>query len=249
MIRELVCNQCQQVVREDELFVHLVTKHNWKAARRELSPSHNEPIPLTTREPRTFAPRLGPMKPSISSAAFVPKKCKFCQRPVDPAQLVQHLVECEKSQKAKAAARKSKSLAPIANDRMLCPHCKTEVGKKNLNKHIKKMHPSIATQSQKEVAAPSLSQAAPGQCICPYCKVSVGKKKYKLHLEQRCPKRPVGASGVKLPNTCHDPDIAAYLARTAAPEEIGRFGKPQAKIRHGTYGLSNMEYDAWGRND
>ncbi|MGL5324159.1 MAG: hypothetical protein ACRC91_05470 [Aeromonas sp.] len=249
MIRELVCNQCQQVVREDELFVHLVTKHNWKAARRELSSSHSEPTPSPYREQRAFPPRLGPMRPSISSAAFVPKKCKFCQRAVDPAQLVQHLAECQKRKDAKVTTKKSTSVASAAGDKVPCPHCKIEVGKRKLNKHIKKVHPSLIAINQKEATVPPLSQLSPNQCICPHCKVSVGKKKYKQHLEQRCPKRPASTSGVKLSNTCHDPDIAAFIARTAAPEEMGRFGKPQAKIRHGTYGLSNMEYDAWGRND
>ena len=242
MLRTIVCQQCNEAIREDDLFIHLVREHHWKPARRDTSLSGSTVVDRSApREKRQPVPRLGPMKPSVSSANYAPEVCKHCRKPVDPKLMTEHLLDCQVREQEYALKR--------ASERMLCPHCSQPINKKNLGKHIKKVHPAFAATSATAAAQPFNKTLPPVQCRCPYCNVMINPKKYSAHVQKRCPKRPAESDTVKLPNTCHDPAIAAYMARVSAPNEVGKYGKPQAKIRHGTYGLSNMEYDAWGRNE
>lgn len=246
MLRIIFCQQCSQAIREEDLFTHLVREHHWKPARREVSSTnHVSADMLTQPKKRQPAPRLGPMKPSVSSASFAPEVCKHCRKQVDPKLMTQHLIECKAREKAKLKAKELKR----ASEQVACPHCSQLINSKNLDKHIKKVHPAFAAANTTTVAKPTNKALASAQCQCPYCKVMISEKRYLSHVKTRCPKSPIQSGTVRLPNTCHDPAIAAYLARVPTPDETGKYGKPQAKIRHGTYGLSNMEYDAWGRNE
>jgi len=119
------------------------------------------------------------------------------------------------------------------------------------------MHPAVASQSvtNEQLAVSTntkMSSTAKSTSPCPFCKTEINAKNYEKHIKDRCPKRLVrleqqSASSTGLSVTCHDPAIAAYLARNPAPETIGPQGTPQAKFRQGTYGLAGMEYDSWGR--
>lgn len=143
MIRELVCNQCQQVVREDELFVHLVTKHNWKAARQDYPLIRaSAPKKNASHQAHNLPPRLGPMSPSLSSVNFMPSQCKYCGCQISVGKLEQHQASCsKKNEKLETIIKQHSSVADhVAEERTNCPYCGFNLTKRCLNKHIKKHH-------------------------------------------------------------------------------------------------------------
>lgn len=264
MARIIICNLCHLHVEEDKLLVHLVTKHNWALVRDRAdyaatrSVTSAKPVANSTpassmkaAEPPT--PRLGPQGRAMVAARSKPTPCRYCHKLFPADSLLAHTINC--TRRKMSGENSSVTSSGASAGIVTCPHCGIQV--KRLAKHIKKMHPAVVGQSvtnEQPVASINTKKisAAKSTLTCPFCKTEINAKNYEKHIKDRCPKRLVSlvqqsASPTRLPVTCHDPAIAAYLARNPAPETIGPQGTPQAKFRQGTYGLAGMEYDSWGR--
>ena len=229
------------------------------------------------KSPRQTIPQLGTQGCSVLGASSKPILCEFCQKWIAADLWSAHLVKCKNRQAKCSYCHTTMTVEKL--DAHNCPRtivqcqfCGVDVSKMRLDKHISKVHSQPVNKNGRVVAQSKSKSKSKSKAIakdlspvskeanettvvtalvCHYCKKSISLKNYTRHTEKLCPKRPIAQSDslVKLPNTCQDPEIAAYVARVAPPDKMGKHGKPQAKIRHGTYGLSNMEYDAWGRNE
>lgn len=158
------------------------------------------------------------------------------------------------------------------NSLVSCPYCKTTVSNKKLNRHIR-IKCSLAMEAQKEEVIKK-NKIEEGKKInrvviygdtnknkeknkssfCPHCKSRMKQAKIKNHIINNCvvvkekeAKKKSNARMIHLHN--ESKEIKSYLQRNPAPDSLGKFGLPQAKIRHGTYGIHSMEYDPWSKDN
>ena len=264
MIRRIRCGVCYEIIEEHELFAHLVREHQWVASGLPIPQTSTEKkISNYIKEPINSKPRLGPPVNSnlVSSQSLVSNICKYCNKSFPFEQLVSHIQECKKQYLAEQKIKNAllmKEIKPLMHQ-AVCPFCHAVINKKNLNDHVTKRCPKrlpaeiLAVDGKKEsstgVIEPNkVNKPKPILIPCGFCNDFVKKENMKDHILHRC-KSGKKSTQVVLPDMYQDKEIEAYLNRTAKPEDVGPQGKPQAKIRHGTYGLNSMEYDSWSRNN
>ena len=265
MIRRIRCELCYEIIGEDELFAHLVLGHKWVSTGLQVSPVGLETLKPGTRfnEPLKPKPRLGsPVNSNlVSSQSLVSNICKYCNKSFSIENLVSHIQECKKQyltqQKVKAVfLKKEKKL--LLNE-AICPFCNAVMNKKNLSNHVAKRCPKrlfldiLASDAKDEkergvIVQNQRNKPKPVLIPCEFCNAPVKKEIMEEHIAHRC-RKGKHYTKVVLPDMYQDKEIEAYLNRTAKPQEVGVQGKPQAKVRHGTYGLNSMEYDSWSRSN
>jgi len=105
-----------------------------------------------------------------------------------------------------------------------CPKCKSKIVRKNLKKHLMKVHGINEENSIKSNRPPVVNQS-------------------KAEMAREI------LLALKETNMTKNKEIYQYLQRNPYKEELGKYGVPQDKYRYGAYGSNSMEYDAWGKGE
>ena len=243
MIRKIYCDLCDEVTAEDELFSHLVQAHGWHAVKvaSDVGRSTEHSATIIKKKAVEFKPRLGPdNKNALISASLVNEKSSKKTPALDTKSPAYDGLFSPPS-----APDKGKKTSSAVHP---CPHCKKQFTLKKLSNHLR---PCKVRHRLRQPAKATKSEEDTVMVTCPHCHNSMSKRNLKKHISKKCKaaakKRQSKVVRVALPDMHSDPEIAAYMQKNPAPEQIGKFGQPQAKIKHGTYGLHSMEYDAWGK--
>lgn len=120
------------------------------------------------------------------------------------------------------------------NEFITCEQCQRHVKRKNLKKHIKRIHINGKSNTNgKRVQAKSKKSK-----IEPLPRFKLTSKDAR---KMRRIRENVEAHFTR------DKEVSEYLKSHPLKDGMGKFGVPQDKYRWGFYGSRSMEYDTWGR--
>ena len=138
----------------------------------------------------------------------------------------QHSPEAERRKAdLKTAQQESARVKKEFNKQKIdCPKCNSKVIRKNLNKHLLKIHGIKAVNNFKSKRFSVVNQS-------------------KAEIAHEI------LEALKETNMIKNKEISRYLQRNPDKEELGKYGVPQDKYRYGFYGSHSMEYDAWGKGE
>jgi hypothetical protein len=142
-----------------------------------------------------------------------------CQSRIEKAKEIQAIKIAELKVAKEEATRKIKD---FYNQPIVCDKCKSRVQRINIKKHYLKAHGievKILTYEHFRPKSESLREKAK--------EMNQARKNDNFYTNKA---------------------IAQYVAKNPNKDEIGKFGVPQDKYRHGSYGVYSMEYDGW-RNE
>jgi uncharacterized C2H2 Zn-finger protein len=145
------------------------------------------------------------------------RECPVCGCTLRESNYTKHL----NSQHSESAEQEGEQL-------VRCTLCSREVKKKNLKKHMRRIHEGVKSRPYSEHERFHIDRY--------YNDSKMTSDEARKQLD-----------ALKDNNLVSDKVISAYLRAHPNPEVMGKFGVPQDKYRWGFYGSRTMEYDSWGR--
>jgi len=144
----------------------------------------------------------------------------------------QHSQKAEQNRATAAAqTQKEKDKKKVEEEKIVrCKLCGCEVKKKNLKKHVRRIHEEAKSQSWATR------------------KQSFRVRNYDNNMKMTSGEARKQREALEDNKLGSDEAIADYLRKHPKEEEMGKFGVPQDKYRWGFYGSRTMEYDSWGRS-
>lgn len=135
MIRELYCDECELVVREDQLFVHLVKIHHWQPLRhtQQIQPHHHTPnkTRLNYSLPSHTLP-ANSLPQKDKTRTIDARLCCLCYSLVATESWEFHRKICDKEHEGF-----------ITENQNFCPLCDLKVGENKITKHLIRYHPDF----------------------------------------------------------------------------------------------------------